>query len=180
MKVLFTAHNDFLKLAKELSGKHEIFSVDQNFSRSLGDMDIKNTHISASFNDSMRQQSMTIAANLIKLLLEHDYDQYDLDDFTKGFVKSSIVPFMYPKLPDFVSFIGMLDITKPDVAVIHNAVDPVCKTVALWCETNAVPCLHVPHSVYIDVGRGAVGTDIHDVIRESDVVVAGWQSQKIH
>ena len=50
---------------------------------------------------------------------------------------------------------------------------PIYRVAALWARHNKVPCLHVPHSIYQDIGRGPVGTDVHDIITASHLASAG-------
>lgn len=101
-----------------------------------------------------------------------------LNQAATRFFNENLKAFLYQRILDLSMIIHALDLKQPDIILLHNDVEPFTMVAALWAKTRGVPCLHIPHAVYQDINRGAVGTDIHDVVTASYLAAGGpFQAQ---
>lgn len=174
MKILFSTHNDFIDLAKMFHASgHEIASVQSNFRDIMAGLDVPVKSLLEIVNEDDYLQSAKYSAMVLRWIGDTDFGALDLDPIMKTAVEQNLTAFVYSRLYDLTSFVVALVKYKPDVIVVHNDVEPLLRTAAMWGRANGVPVVHVPHSVYLDSGRGAPGTDIHDVITATHIAAAG-------
>jgi len=62
---------------------------------------------------------------------------------------------------------------KVAACITHEDVSEQTKCMASFFREKKVPTLHVPHAVYMDQWRGAVGQDVHDDITAEWIAAAG-------
>lgn len=173
MSVLFSHNAAFLPVAKRLAaGGHEILSVDDDFARSLGDVDVAAKPLGALVDGELRDDAYREAARVLNAAMR----PFSGDGLTPGvsaFLNDKLASYLYPRLADTALLVLMLDRARPGLVVLHNDVEPIMRLAALWAAANGVPCLHVPHAIYHDVNRGGVGSDVHDLITASHLAAAG-------
>jgi hypothetical protein len=102
--------------------------------------------------------------------------QPSADGLTPGpakFLREDLRGYLLPRLGDLTMAVMALDEIKPELVILHNDVEPVTRAAALWAKVHDVACLHVPHAVYMDVEKGAPGSDVHDLITASHLAAAG-------
>jgi len=90
--------------------------------------------------------------------------------------------FVITRVAHFLPNVVALDRAKPDVVVLHNDVEPTTRLAAMWARARGVPCVHVPHAVYVDhPWRGPLGSDIHDIVTASHIAAASpYQARWYH
>lgn len=182
MKVFVSFYHHFLDLAKILASRgHEIYTH-PDFQKMLTDTDIKAINIAEKLDTQGKFDSMLYSVNLLRAsphLIKHIPAYEHLDNPSKKFFEAEIDAFLYQRIANLSMVVAALDIARPDIVVVHNDVDPMQRLIALWAKGNGVPCLHVPHAIYIDeIDRGPIGSDIHDIVTASHLASSGdYQSQ---
>jgi len=173
-KILFSPHLNFLRMIKQHFSdkeKYLILGIQEHFIKSLQDVDIENVETFIG-NDVLQSQAYDYAAQIIKQKKKLPSKYKDNDVFQEFLDKLDSLA--YRRLYELIIFLLLLDEKKPDIVVLHNDVEPFMRLIALWARANNVPCLQVPHSIIIDSSeKSPVGSDIHDIIISSDVVVGG-------
>lgn len=174
MKILFSTHNDFIELAKMFHASgHEIAAIQGNFRDIMAGLDVPTVSLLDVVDESDYMTSAMYSANVIHWIAEQKFDNVPFHPVVMGAVQHNLAGFVYSRLYDLGAFVVSVAKYKPDVIVVHNDVEPLLRAAAMWGRANGVPVVHVPHSVYLDSGRGAPGTDIHDLITASNIAVAG-------
>ncbi len=181
-KILVGASDDIFLVAKglyQLDKTTEFFSIYPQTGKALNDIDVPCKNIDDLVTEQIRQSANSAGAFLLsKVIPEIPKATLSLDEPTAKAFAENIPGFIFVNLPGLSLLVHVLGHIKPDCAILHNDVEPVTRVAALWCKYNNVPCLHVPHAVYIDFERGDVGTDIHDVVTASHLAAAGpYQAQ---
>ena len=173
-KIAITGSEDILLAAKHLTD-FEFVAVTGDVAKSLGDMDIPNKFLGSFISENMQAQSMSDAAMLSLGILQqvpeakkrlHPRVQEKFTQVMPGFLMNN--------LPQLALLVGALDVANVDGAILHNDVEPLTRTIALWCKARGKPCYHIPHAIYLDHGgRGAPGSDIHDMVTASHLAAGG-------
>ena len=173
-KILFSPHPNFLSIIKKHFSdkeKYLILGVQDHFVRSLNDMDVQNVETFIG-NNEIQTQAYDYASRIIKQNKSLTKEQKNNIIFAKFLKKVNSLA--YAKLYDLIVFLLLLDDKRPDLVVLHNDVEPFMRMIAMWAKNNNIPCLHIPHSVIIDSSeKTSIGTDIHDIVTASDIVVGG-------
>jgi len=176
-KVFITPHPDFIVLAKELSKSCEIITVSKEFIDALTNVDVNvidlNSVLSQKQLISIRIDSLLLTSEIVnKLPNKSEF----LPDESKSAVlldKSGVlVADIGRRINDFVAIVKCLDSAKPDMVIVHNDVDNTTRTIALWAKANNVPCLHIPHSIYLDTNERPKD-DVHSHLSASHSVASG-------
>ena len=174
MKILFSSHNDFVELAKILFAQgHQIAAIQPGFRDVLHGLEIKTDALLDTVTQEDYLQAAKYSAAVINWMSRVDYQEMPIDPIMRSALEQNIAGFTYSRIYDLASFVIALSKYRPDVIVVHNDVEPLLRTAAQWGAANGVPVVHVPHSVYLDAGRGAPGTDVHDIITASHIAAAG-------
>jgi len=183
-KILFSAQPAFLPILKELKGQVEIWTTHAGVSKLFADADIPNQLLSELNVGPLRDLAFAHAAEMLQTLalLTQVEKTDELDQASWDMFQKLIAPYLYPRLPETINVALVLDELKPDVIVVHNDVEPATRLMAAWAEAHGVPCLHIPHAVYMDTDeRGPIGTDIHDIVTAKRIAAAGpFQAQWYH
>ncbi len=175
-KILMSYYPAFIPIIKLLVQvpETEIHCLHADFAKQLNDLDIPAFSLGQKLSHDVRGQAFTEAARILARVAAGGYSVKTLPPASADFMQHGITGFLYPRLSEMATVALVIDDLKPDLAIIHNDVEGATKVVAQWCKSHNTPCLHIPHAVYVDgPGRGAVGTDIHDVVIASDIAVAG-------
>lgn len=160
MRVLISGGPAFLKIAEAIKAD-EYVTIFPQVGKSLFDADLPAKDLSEFFHREDWPEVWTWLHAAGKSL-----NGTALSAEAAGFVLSRIV--------HFLPYVIALDRAKPDVVVLHNDIEPATRLVALWARTRGIPCLHVPHAIYVDhPWRGPLGTDIHDVVTADHIAAAG-------
>ncbi len=168
MSILVSSHNAFLPIIRKL-GK-DVVTLDPDFSKMLADLDLPAKNISELVQaDVLRAKAIQYSIKIIKKGLPPN----GLDKSADNFIRNDLPTLMYTRLPDLGTLVLALDEVKPELVLLHNDVEPLLRTVALWAKANDVPCIHIPHAIYQDVNRTKPGTDIHDLVTASNIAVGG-------
>lgn len=175
MKILISYSPHFIPLAKLLhADSHELYTTHPDFAKQLNDIDIPAKALSSNSRD--KSTAYRLSTHLIAAIYNEDImsPMGLLRPEVYEAVKLDLPPYLYPRIPEISAFISSLESLHPDLIIVHNDVEPMMRACAQWALSNNVPCLHIPHAVYIDnFGRGAPGTDIHDIVTASHIAVAG-------
>jgi hypothetical protein len=177
-KQIFVSYNpNLLNVVKGLHAQYPdaVFIVaQQEFQRQLYDLDLPVKMLGEGVTVDVRGQAFDLATQMIAYLSGVEVEDERLDQRVKEWFSNGLAAYLYPQLPELLSYILSLNAMRPDLCIIHNDVEPMLRATAQWAKYNGVPCLHVPHAVYVDdFDRGPIGSDIHDIVTASHIVVAG-------
>jgi len=176
--VLFTSHPLFIPVIKQLKDDIEVQVIDTGFAQSLSNLDIGNTNITSLIDETLREAATYESAKIIAASFSVGGYKDKISEGGVKFIRERLPVFLYARALDMSTLILTLDKAKPKMIVLHNDVDCGARTMALWAKTRGIKCLHVPHAVYQDVGRGTVGTDIHDTVTSSHLAASGAYQRK--
>ena len=172
-KILVSSHPLLIPVVKILAEKHDILTIDKIIYERLKNIDIPCKGLFEFADGDMRMEGYGESAKIIHT----SFSPISFDGLGAGpskFLENGIQGYFQSRINDFVMLTLTLDASDPDLVIMHNDVEGVMRMVALWCQVNDVPCLHVPHAVYQDVDRGVIGSDIHDLVTASHLAVSGW------
>jgi len=172
MKILVSGHRFLVPVAKVLSKKFDMICLEKLGAETLNNIDVECKALGDFANIVLAEEAFLEAAKV----LNATFSPMSFDGLGSGpskYLEEQVRAFLYPKLADLALLVLSLDEAKPDLVILHNDVENVARTVALWCQKRGVPFLHVPHAVYTKVTDGEVGTDIHDIVTASHLVVSG-------
>lgn len=178
MKILFSFFPAFIPVVRALAvEENEIFVMHPQFKKMLGDLDIATTSIDdiSRSVSGLSDAGVLYSYECLKIAEKLGYDGF-YDDYPtsiKEYMNNKITVFLYNRLPQVATLMAVVDYISPDVVVLHNDVEPLTRIVALWAQARRIPCLHVPHAVYLNAGRGVAGTDVHDLITASHLAASG-------
>jgi len=172
MKILVSGHRFLVPVAKELSKKFDMICLEKAGAEVYNNIDIECKALGDFANMFLAEEAFAESAKV----LNATFSPMTFDGLGAGpskYLEEGVRAFLYPKLADLALLVLSLDEAKPDLVILHNDVENVARTVALWCQKRGVPFLHVPHAVYTKVTDGEVGTDIHDIVTASHLAVSG-------
>lgn len=170
--LLISHHPPFIPICRHLAQQGWRFlCLNPEFAKTLADLDLPVKHL-GEYTGGLQDRAFSEASRLITAA-PLSLHRNGLGPEAMGFIGQMLPAFLYPRLGDLILLILSLDRAKPDAILLHNDVEPLTRTAALWGKARSIPTLHVPHSVYIDVNRGGIGTDIHDMITASFLAAAG-------
>ena len=183
-KIVVSYSSNYLPVIKALAQQEqtEFYTLHPDFTRQLVDMDIPAKQLGEGIDVPVRDLAFRHAAKILidtcntmpQIIQTVDGQLLTLHPAVEDFIKHGLPGFLYARLSELAGTVIALDATKPDLIILHNDVEPATRAIALWAKAHSVPCLHVPHAVYIDdFGRGEPGTDVHDLVTASDIAVAG-------
>lgn len=160
MRVLISGGPEFVSLARLIEAD-EYLAIFPTVAKALSDADLKARSLD-SFSERQDWFQAWAWVRAAAMSLNGAIPSPE----AAGFVLSRAVQL----LPNIIA----LDKAKPDVAVVHNDVEPVTRLIALWAKARGVPCIHVPHAIYVDhPWRGPKGTDVHDLVSASHIAAVG-------
>ena len=182
MRKILVSHNPtYLPIIKVLAKQEptEFYTLHPDFTRQLVDLDIPAKQLGEGVDIPIRDLAFRQAAKIlidtcgaVPRIIPTVAGQ--LHSMVNDFIEHGLPGFLYTRLSELAGTVLAVDATKPDLIMLHNDVEPSLRAIALWAKSHSAPCLHVPHSVYIDdFGRGEPGTDVHDLVTASDIAVAG-------
>src|SRR3990170_3321884 len=153
---------------------HELVSSHPGLTKNFNDLDIPSKPLSDFIKPDDKINALNYSSAVLGKMIDRSYDGYvNFSDKVKLFMTNNIPAFMYSRLADLSIAVTAINNYDPDIILVHNDVEPITRTMAAWASGNGKPCLHIPHAVYMDVGRGAPGTDVHDIITASHLACAG-------
>lgn len=143
------------------------------FNKMLTDIDVASKPLGEYADEVLRATSVADAVRIITSI-QGGFSANGLSPAVSQLVESKLSSFFYQRMVDAALIVRSLDKAKPKLVILHNDVEPILRTVALWAQKRGVPCLHIPHAIYLEHDeRTSVGTDIHDLITASHIAVAG-------
>ena len=175
-KIITSYQPSFIPILRILAAAgHEITTLHPDFTRQLRDLDIAAKSLGEGIPD-VRGPANTRAVEILESV---DTSADSLSPQVAQFMANSLKPYIYGRIGELASIAFAVDATAPDLCLLHNDVEPSTRVVALWARARNTPCLHIPHAVYVDgFGRGAIGTDVHDIVTASHIACAGpYQEQ---
>ena len=177
--ILTTFMPEWLPLLRSVQDL-ELVVVSPRVQEILHDAEIPARALAEFATQATVQQAAREAARIVSALYgcELDSKGLPLADTTIA-TGTSLATYAYMHLFDIVSILLALDLAKPKVILVHNDVEPINRALALWALKNQVPCIHIPHAIYLDTeGRGPAGTDVHDLITASIITCASPYQQQ--
>jgi len=188
-KVLLSQHGPFLKVAKLLQAQNlgiEWLCLQPPMAKLLQDIDIPAQPLAAFASPEDQGTAAIMAARtLVKVVMGEFPNDKHVHPAVIRFLKENLGGYLYPRMMDLTLLVQTVDRLHPDLVLLHNDVEPLTRSVAAWARHAKVPCLHVPHAVYLDSPWvTAPGTDVHDIITASHLCVAGpfqkeWYSTRL-
>jgi hypothetical protein len=180
VKVLLGYHSSFLTIAREIRKRHpdaELISLHPMFTKQLVDADIPAKSLGDYATDETREACFTAAVEIMSeanAFLKRR-EKIPLAPQVRARVMKHMPAHLYSKLPEMALLALVMDRACPDIAILHNDVEPATRLVALWCKSHNVPCIHVPHAVYLDHNDidKVPGGDIHEIVTASHLAAAG-------
>ena len=165
---------NFIPLLKQFK-EHGIVVMHQQFGKLLFDADIPNKFIGEFITSKMREDNIKTAILYLTDLQQHKLTTDELiSPAVAKFYNDNLVAYLYQRLENIFNIWSALDVLQPNLIIVHNDVEPMNRLLAFWAKSSNKPCLHIPHAVYLDNdGRGAIGTDVHDLVTPSHIAVAG-------
>jgi hypothetical protein len=177
--ILTTFQPDWLPILRKVQDL-EIVTVNTKFHELLNDAEIKSKPLASFANQEMADYAARETARMVAELYHSEFDISKLPfDGTTLATGSSLASYAYMRLYDIISVMMVVDLMQPKLILVHNDVEPLNRALALWALQHRVPCLHIPHAIYLDTeGRGPAGTDVHDLITASMIACAGPYQQQ--
>lgn len=171
--ILTSFQPSFIPIIKELKN-YEIVTMHPNFTKMLSDIDVT----AKSLSDFMTEENFELSKlTAAKKLVDYDtnYQLFgSVGEFGTKWLQEKSLMYFFSRIDDLSAITLTLDRINPGIIILHNDVEPMMRILALWAKSRGKPCLHIPHAIYLENGgRGAVGTDIHDMITASYVVTSG-------
>ena len=177
--ILTTFQSEWLPLLRKVQDLG-LITLSSKFQDILRDAEIPSKALNEYANPVLFETATREAARLVSTIYNSNFDTTKLP-FKDTSIASgpSLATYAYQRLFDMVSVILATEIADPKLILLHNDVEPLNRALALWALQKHVPCLHVPHAVYLDTeGRGPAGTDVHDLITASIIACAGPYQQQ--
>ncbi len=181
--ILVSSHPTFLPILRQLK-ERKIVTLNAQFAKLLQDADIP-VHM---FGEFARPELNALAANravaVLFWLLNEPLVVDTLPVETRAFIKDDLPGYILSRIKDVSLVLATLDYIqttddKVELVLVHNDVEPALRLLALWARAHNVPCLHIPHAIYLEhEGRGLPGSDVHDLITASHIVCAGPYQQQ--
>jgi len=175
--ILVSPHQNHFPVLKRLAKAIPnvgFISLHPQFTKSLQDLDLAAKSLMDVADNELGATAHSAAAHIEYVVQSAKLEARGLHPAPFAFVKQGLPGFLYSRIPDLAATVLALDRAQPRLVLLHNDVEPMTRVVALWARARGVPCLHIPHAVYMGHdGRGPVGTDVHDLVTASHIAVAG-------
>lgn len=176
-KPIFVApYQELLQVARGLAhAGHQIITVNQQFQQALSNMELPQPVLLLGSNiPAEARNSIAVASANIIRGINYPLPSKGVSPVVAEFLNTNLSGYLVTRLNEMAFTVAALDNYQPSLVVLHNDVEPWMRIIALWAKARNVPCLHVPHAIYLDTNeRGAPGTDIHDMISSSHIAVSG-------
>ncbi len=162
-----------MEVVKLLRDKYEFIALYPPVAKHLQNLDIP-CQLMGEKTDEVKVVAVNYSAYaMANLLAKAQGVSSDLGGKRAVMFLNSLPSLLYDNLLNISMVINLLDNLNIDGAILHNDVEVITRAVALWCKEHGKPCLHIPHAIYLDMDRGAPGTDVHDLVTASHMVVGG-------
>jgi len=174
--VLMSGGQNMISLAKELHNRgYLIATIVPQFAEVLNRIDIPAMPLSQAITPELQNNVSQMSMDIINDIHLSEEKAKELGKLISGYVEHRLTGYLFRKIPDILLALYATKVVNPDLVIVHNDVEPVLRGISLWAQANDVPCLHVPHAVYIHAPdeRTGVGTDIHDLISATHLACAG-------
>lgn len=173
-RVFITPSNGFINLAIEISkAGYELFTASAGFVEILSNSDVKCSDLNSVLTQeqwiAVHTDAMNLTAQVVARLSEFSHV---LPEESKNAVGTSLLADIGRRISDFVAIISCLDEANLDLVIVHNDVDNTTRAVALWAKARGIPCLHVPHSIYLD-SDDRPDNDVHSILSASHAIASG-------
>lgn len=173
-KLFITAGDDLFLTAKYLQKNFELVALYPALSKALKEIDVPCMNVNDFITPEMQQDATEDGLGILHKVLDAMSElKAPVSEKALTNLKRIIPSFVSANVQNLALLVHVLDTVQPVGALVHNDVEAVTRTVALWCKSHNKPCLHVPHAVYLDYERGPAGTDIHDMVTASHLAAAG-------
>jgi UDP-N-acetylglucosamine 2-epimerase len=171
-KILTSFHAPFLPILKPLAlAGHHLIAMHPQFAQMLRDLDLPAKAVAEFVDPGLQSQGFSEATRVLRTITP---PKNGLGPGAIDFMRQGLGGFLYPRMADVCSFVLALERIRPDFILLHNDVEPLNRAAALWAQKHPIPCLHVPHAVYLQIEKGDPGDDVHDLVTASHLAVAGW------
>jgi hypothetical protein len=175
--ILVSPFPEFIPVLKGVYAQdHEtrFLTLSADFKRILGDLDLPSAFIGEGIPPQVRELANHTAAGMLSYISSLHHTDTRLNDGVLEWLNTRYAGYLYPRLGELVMLALAVDAAHPTLCIVHNDVEPLLRMVAQWARGVGVPCLHIPHAIYIDgFERTSLGTDIHDIVTASHIVTAG-------
>lgn len=173
-EIVVSVHSPLIPMLKRLAAAgHGLLALHPGFAKQLADLDLPARPLGATLGREDHRIAHEQAAALLAATGTMG-DMDGLDPAPAGYMREHLAGFLYPRLGDLTLLMAALQTVQPALVILHNDVEPVTRACALWARAHGVPCLHVPHAIYLPSrDRGRRGEDVHDLVTASHVAVAG-------
>ena len=172
-KLLISGGMDTMDVIKLLRDKYEFVGLYPQVAKHLQNLDIPCQSLGEKTDEVKAVATNHAAYAMTNLLIKAQEASRQLGGKRTVIFLNNLSMLMYDNLLNIAMLINILDKLGIDGALLHNDVEVVTRAVALWCRERGKPCLHIPHAIYLDMDRGAPGTDVHDLVTASHMVVGG-------
>jgi hypothetical protein len=177
--VVFSGGDSMIPMARDFAnhgcGVVSLYPPDAD---RLNNADIKAVPLASMVDSIVSERSNYEAAYAIRDILDglQDNEAFKLLDPDMVERVQYLVPsYLIDNLKNLAMVVLCLDKLKPSGIVLHNDVESIPRMAALWAKARGVPCLHLPHAVYLEQkNRAPVGCDVHDLVTSSHLACAGW------
>jgi hypothetical protein len=180
--ILCSPSMDLISVVKQiraLYGDVKFITMHPEQERVYKDLELPYVPLGNYITEDVRNTAYKESARIILQTSCTRHNAPDLDPKVINWLDHDLPSFLYPRLPELTTLALALESAKPDLAIIHNDVEPMMRLIAQFCRSHNIPCLHVPHAIYHnDTYRILDGTDVHEIVTASDIAVAGpYQAQ---
>jgi len=174
--IFVSPHPPFIPIikqfAKEYPGDVTFWTISQQWQKALSDLELPAKPISSVLTEQMQHHSFRESLRVINSLKTSSNGV--LTEITSTWLDNNLPSYLYNRLPDAINIMQIFDAVGMNLILLHNDVEPIMRLCAMYGRARGIPCLHVPHAVYLDNNdRGPVNSDIHDVITAANLAVAG-------
>lgn len=171
-RIIISSGRHLIPVAKMLGNGCEFVTLRPDFAQALGNLDLPAAPLAGLTTAEMRTNGFNFAANVIKRT-KAPAKRDGWPEAMADWLRRDLGGWLFPRLGDLCMLPLALGAAGIDLAIVHNDVEPLTRCVALWARQAGVPCLHVPHAIYMDWEKGPPGSDIHDLITASHLAAAG-------
>jgi len=179
-RIIFSAQpKPFIDFARDLTKKdpegYELFTPNAEFAKMCANGEVPVISMPDIVAEDTKAGSFRKSAAFISDLGHLDLDYDAVHPVISSWLSNNLHGSIYQRVLETTMLLMTLSQVDPHLIVVHNDVEPVNRAMALWARAHNVPCLHVPHAIYLphnDRSDSLVG-DIHDIIAASHIAVAG-------
>lgn len=177
--IVFSGGDPMIPMARDFASKGcGVVSLYPPDADRLNNADIKAVPLASMVDSIVNERANYEAAYAMRDILDGlpENEAFGLLDPKIAERVQYLVPsYLIDNLKNLAMAILCLDKLKPDGIILHNDVESIPRLAAMWARARGVPCLHLPHAVYLEQkNRAPVGCDVHDLVTASHLACGGW------